>query len=120
MNALEWAVLTRRRRRDRTDCLVLLRRTGEVLPVPAANGAGGIQRADLTITGMTCAACVSRVEKAARRVPGVTDAAVNLLANRGTFSYDPAQTSPSAIAAAIEKIGYEAAPLTPADAEAGP
>ncbi len=62
---------------------------------------------------MTCAACVSRVEKAARRVPGVADAAVNLLANRGMFSYDPALTSPPVIAAAIEKIGFEAAPLTP-------
>jgi len=70
-------------------------------------------RADLAITGMTCAACVSRVEKAARRVPGVADAAVNLLANRGMFSYDPALTSPPVIAAAIEKIGFEAAPLTP-------
>lgn len=70
-------------------------------------------RADLAITGMTCAACVSRVEKAARRVPGVTDATVNLLANQGAFAYDPSQTAPSAIIAAIEKIGYEAAPLTP-------
>jgi len=72
----------------------------------------GDARADLAITGMTCAACVSRVEKAARRVPGVADAAVNLLANRGMFSYDPALTSPPVIAAAIEKIGFEAAPLT--------
>lgn len=73
----------------------------------------GDARADLAISGMTCAACVSRVEKAARRVPGVADAAVNLLANRGMFTYDPALTSPLVIAAAIEKIGYEAAPLTP-------
>lgn len=69
-------------------------------------------RADLAISGMTCAACVSRVEKAAKRVPGVGTATVNLLANQGAFSYDPAQTTPNAIAAAIEKIGYDAAPLT--------
>ena len=68
-------------------------------------------RADLAITGMTCAACVSRVEKAARRVSGVGEATVNLLVNQGAFTYDPAQTSPQAIAAAIEKIGYDAAPL---------
>ncbi len=68
-------------------------------------------RADLAITGMTCAACVSRVEKAARRVSGVGEATVNLLANQGAFTYDPAQTSPQAIAAAIERIGYDAAPL---------
>ena len=70
-------------------------------------------RAELVISGMTCAACVSRVEKAARRVPGVGDAAVSLLANSGAFSYDPALTSPPAIAAAIEKIGFQAAPVTP-------
>ncbi len=68
-------------------------------------------RTDLEITGMTCAACVSRVEKAAKSVPGVGEATVNLLANRGAFTYDPSQTSPQAIAAAIEMIGYEAAPL---------
>ncbi len=86
-------------------------------PREAASAASAPQeggaRADLVLGGMTCAACVSRVEKAARRVPGVADAAVNLLASRGMFTYDPAQTSPPAIAAAIEKIGFEAAPLTP-------
>ncbi|HET9577966.1 MAG TPA: heavy metal-associated domain-containing protein, partial [Usitatibacter sp.] len=33
---------------------------------------------DLKVEGMTCASCVARVEKALRRVPGVTDASVNL------------------------------------------
>ena len=69
--------------------------------------------ADLTINGMTCAACVSRVEKAARRVPGVAGAQVNLLAGRGAFTYDPAQTTSQAIIAAIDRIGFEAALLTP-------
>ena len=84
----------------------------EAAPTVSGPKEGGA-RADLVITGMTCAACVSRVEKAARRVPGVADAAVNLLASRGMFTYDPARTSPPVIAAAIEKIGFEAAPLTP-------
>ncbi len=79
---------------------------------PVAAPQSGDARTDLVIMGMTCAACVSRVEKAARRVPGVADAAVNLLASRGMFTYDPALTSPPVIAAAIEKIGFEAAPLT--------
>lgn len=68
------------------------------------------QRADLVIRGMHCASCVARVETAARRVPGVRDAAINLLANQGTFTYDPAQTSENEIAAAIAAIGYEAEP----------
>jgi Cu+-exporting ATPase len=74
--------------------------------------AGADVQAELTVTGMTCAACVSRVEKAARRVPGVAEAQVNLLANRGTFTYDPAQTDPQTIIAAIDRIGFGAAPLT--------
>ena len=82
-------------------------------PPASAAPQKGDARADLVITGMTCAACVSRVEKAARRVPGVADAAVNLLASRGMFTYDAALTSPPVIAAAIQKIGFEAAPLTP-------
>ncbi|MFR1217561.1 MAG: heavy-metal-associated domain-containing protein [Eggerthella lenta] len=36
------------------------------------------------VTGMTCAACSARVEKATRAVPGVADVAVNLLKNRWT------------------------------------
>lgn len=77
----------------------------------APSAAAASARVDLAIGGMTCAACVGRVEKAAKRVPGVSDATVNLPANQGAFAFDPAQTSPQAIAAAIHKIGFEAAPL---------
>ena len=69
-------------------------------------------RAELSIGGMTCAACVSRVEKAAKRVPGVSEAQVNLLAHQGAFTFDPARTTSGAIAAAIEKIGFDASSLT--------
>lgn len=37
---------------------------------------------DLSIEGMTCASCVGRVEKALRRVPGVTEASANLATER--------------------------------------
>lgn len=67
---------------------------------------------------MTCAAGVSRVEKAAKRLPGVQEARVSLLANQGVFTFDPAQTTPGAIAAAIEKIGYDAAPTAGEDTQA--
>src|SRR5437660_1757478 len=64
--------------------------------------------AALSIRGMTCAACVARVEKALSRVPGVQDAQVNLLANRGLVQFDPSQASPSQMIDAIENTGYEA------------
>ena len=45
---------------------------------------------DLSIQGMTCAACVLRVEKALRAVPGVTVAHVNLATERAHIDWDPA------------------------------
>ena len=42
------------------------------------------------VTGMTCASCVNRVEKAIGKVAGVERAAVNLATERATVSYDPA------------------------------
>lgn len=60
-----------------------------------------------TVTGMSCAACSSRVEKAVSKVPGVTACSVSLLTNsmgvEGTADSE-------AIIAAVENAGYGAAP----------
>ncbi|HZG69470.1 MAG TPA: heavy metal translocating P-type ATPase, partial [Herpetosiphonaceae bacterium] len=58
------------------------------------------------VTGMTCASCVNRVEKAIGKVAGVERAAVNLATERATVAYDPAATNVSEIAHAIERAGY--------------
>ena len=58
------------------------------------------------VTGMTCASCVNRIERAINKVPGVERAAVNLATERATVSYDPTATNVAAIAAAVEKAGY--------------
>ena len=59
-----------------------------------------------TVTGMSCAACSARVEKAVSKVPGVTSCSVSLLTNsmgvEGT-------AAPSDIIAAVEEAGYGAA-----------
>ena len=60
---------------------------------------------DLPVLGMTCASCVGRVEKAVRAVPGVTEASVNLAAERAHVVLDGG--SPAAVAAAIRSAGYE-------------
>ncbi|BEU87985.1 heavy metal translocating P-type ATPase [Selenomonas sp. TAMA-11512] len=57
------------------------------------------------VTGMSCAACVARVEKAVRAVPGVNMVAVNLLTNSMLVSYDK-RTNSSMITEAVEKAGY--------------
>lgn len=59
---------------------------------------------DLAIGGMSCASCSARVERALRRVPGVTQASVNLATERATVS-GPANVD--ALITAIVAAGYE-------------
>ena len=61
-----------------------------------------------TIQGMTCAACVSTVERAVKKVPGVTEASVNLATEKLNISYDPARVSAAGIKTAVSKAGYKA------------
>ncbi|MGH2557570.1 MAG: heavy metal translocating P-type ATPase, partial [Thermomicrobiales bacterium] len=60
----------------------------------------------LPVSGMTCASCVRRVEKALGKVPGVTEAAVNLATEKARVTFDPAQANATALKAAVEKAGY--------------
>ncbi|MEW2583604.1 heavy metal translocating P-type ATPase [Streptomyces virginiae] len=61
---------------------------------------------DLVVRGMTCAACVNRVEKRLARIDGVT-AAVNLATGRARVHH-PADVPPEELLAAVERAGYEA------------
>jgi Cu+-exporting ATPase len=72
---------------------------------------------DLGIEGMTCAACVSRVEKVLGRVPGVEKAEVNLATNRARVITAPGVTF-EALAAAVARAGYGAAPVSAPEAAA--
>ena len=60
----------------------------------------------LAITGMTCANCVSTVEKGLGKLAGVDSVAVNLATERAAVRYDPAQTQPADLVAQIERVGY--------------
>ncbi|HYA42641.1 MAG TPA: heavy metal translocating P-type ATPase [Syntrophobacteraceae bacterium] len=59
------------------------------------------------VGGMSCAACIRRVENALSTVPGVENAAVNLATSRATIDYSHRLTDWSAIRRAIEQAGYE-------------
>ena len=63
--------------------------------------------AQYNVTGMTCAACSARVEKAVRSVNGVSSCSVSLLTNSMLVEGDAAESD---IIAAVEKAGYGAAP----------
>ncbi|MGW0955887.1 heavy metal translocating P-type ATPase [Streptomyces sp. NPDC002405] len=66
---------------------------------------------DLTVGGMTCAACVKRVEKKLGKLDGVT-ATVNLATGRARVSHPP-QVGPEQLIAAVEQAGYTAASPEP-------
>ncbi|MET0335010.1 MAG: heavy metal translocating P-type ATPase, partial [Rhizobacter sp.] len=61
----------------------------------------------LQITGMSCAGCVSRVEKALKQVPGVAEASVNLATEKATVQGSPAVTV-ATLKAAVGAAGYTA------------
>jgi Cu+-exporting ATPase len=64
------------------------------------------KRAEIGVEGMTCASCSSAVERAIKRLDGVTEASVNLATNRAAFTYDPTKVKLSQIRAAVSKAGY--------------
>ncbi|MEG0749358.1 MAG: heavy metal translocating P-type ATPase [Carnobacterium sp.] len=60
-----------------------------------------------TIEGMTCASCAQTVEKAAKKLPGVQEANVNLATEKLTIDYDQANLSEKDIQAAVADAGYQ-------------
>jgi Cu+-exporting ATPase len=78
----------------------------------AVRGAGydvATREVNLAITGMTCASCASRVEKALAKVPGVVSASVNLATEQARVQAGP-DVSIDALQAAVAAAGYGATP----------
>jgi Cu+-exporting ATPase len=59
------------------------------------------------VQGMTCAACVNRVERGLKKIEGVGTASVNLATENALVVYDPQKTSPAELLAKIEESGYK-------------
>lgn len=66
------------------------------------------QKTELDITGMTCAACSSRIERVLNKMEGVDLANVNLATEKASISYDPSILDVEKIIARIDKLGYGA------------
>ncbi len=62
---------------------------------------------DLAVSGMTCASCAGRVERAIKAVPGVADAAVNLSTERARVTFEPGRRDNAAVVQAVSAAGYE-------------
>ena len=61
----------------------------------------------LSIAGMTCASCVNHVEKALNKVPGVTEATVNLATEKARVTFIPETADRAAFEKAVAEAGYE-------------
>ncbi len=61
---------------------------------------------DLGIEGMTCASCVSRVEKALKKVPGVQDATVNLATESARITFSASGQAEAMMRRAVREAGY--------------
>lgn len=94
--ATERADITLAKPVDRQVLIQAIERTGYDVPASTV---------ELSIEGMTCASCVSRVEKALNAVNGVTTANVNLATERATVT---GTASIESLIAAIDKAGYDA------------
>ena len=67
-----------------------------------------LEKVNLKLKGMSCAACASSIEKAIRGVSGVAECNVNFGAEQAVIEYDSHQTSIREIQAAVENAGYSA------------
>lgn len=79
-------------------------------PIPSVQE---LQFANLGITGMTCASCVSTVEKGLLKVEGVHDVSLNLVTEKAQVKYDPQKTDVNSLIKAVENVGYGAKDISP-------
>jgi Cu+-exporting ATPase len=69
---------------------------------------GTLERCDLPLLGMHCAACANRIERALKKAPGVADATVNFATTRATVHYNPQATDKPALRDVVREAGYDA------------
>ncbi|WP_245455962.1 heavy metal translocating P-type ATPase [Mesorhizobium sp. M7A.F.Ca.US.008.03.1.1] len=92
----------------------------DIAPVLAAVAAAGYAAREntfeLAIEGMTCASCVSRIEKALKTVPGVVAASVNLATERATVRAIAGAVDTETLEKKIAAAGYQARAISPESA----
>ena len=68
------------------------------------------EKAEFDISGMTCAACATKIEKAINKMAGVSHANVNFALETISVSYNDKEVQPSEMVARVKKLGYELRP----------
>ncbi len=82
--------------------------TSSTMPVSSAAAPAPGEKVVIPVTGMTCAACQSRVQRTLTNTAGVQDATVNLMMGNATVTFDPSTTAPAALVETIRGTGYGA------------
>ncbi|MFO7894643.1 MAG: heavy metal translocating P-type ATPase [Longimicrobiales bacterium] len=77
-------------------------------PADASEEQKPFDRLEIPVTGMTCAACASRVQKGLSKAPGVRDAGVNFATERATVEYDASTATAADLVEAVKASGYGA------------
>ncbi|QSQ12198.1 heavy metal translocating P-type ATPase [Myxococcus landrumensis] len=73
-----------------------------------ASPSGALERMDLAVSGMTCAACARRVERTLSEVEGVQECSVNFATRKASVVFDAKATSVNALTEAVASAGYQA------------
>jgi Cu+-exporting ATPase len=81
---------------------------GAAQPAPAPAAPTAPARVTIHVSGMTCAACQARVQKALANALGVVDASVNLMTAEAAVVYDAATSSPGELVERVRATGYGA------------
>ena len=83
-------------------------KTSNLADPPASHSTAAAEKVVIPVSGMTCAACQSRVQRTLNKAPGVVDASVNLMMGNATVAFDPSATTPEALVETIRSTGYGA------------
>lgn len=76
------------------------------------------ERIELSLSGMTCAACATRIEKVLSKTEGVIQANVNLASEKATVKYINGKTDVDTLIGRVKKTGYDAKPAVKENADA--
>ena len=79
---------------------------GEKPSIPVSRKS--FKKVELSITGMSCASCVARIEKGLSKMSGIVDAKVNFATEKATIAFDPSRVQMGDFVATIHDLGYEA------------
>ncbi|HHL40809.1 MAG TPA: cadmium-translocating P-type ATPase [Deltaproteobacteria bacterium] len=66
----------------------------------------GLKALDMPLTGMSCASCAAKIEKALSSLDGVVEASVNFATEKVRLRYDPQRTGPQSFVETVEGLGY--------------